>query len=325
MKEYIQTAVIFVIFLALIPCLAFAGKKGETTQTSAEKTKNYEDFMVSVYFTEENICETYTLDEYMIGAVMAQMPADFEQEALKAQAVLARTYILRRYESEKQSPTAALHGALISDDENLYQGFVTEEKAKEFYGDEYESAYIRISESVKSADGILTYEDEPVIAAFHAASSGYTESAETAWGQKIPYLQAVESESDAKLKGIETQTTVTDEEFKKRISEKYDIKFSDDKENWLEISEINERGYVTSLSVCGEKIPVSEFTDLMEISSPCFESDQRDGKFIFTSKGFGHLVGMSQYGANSMAAEGADYKEILLHYYTGCEISEFEY
>lgn len=322
MKDYIQTAAVFTVFMAAIPCLALASQHSEKASALPEEVS---DFTVGVYFTEEKKCESYTLEEYITGAVMAQMPADFEPEALKAQAVLARTYIQRRYESEKESPTPGLHGALISDDERLYQGFFTEAQAKKFYGDNYSAAYERVSGAARSAENyILTYGGEPVIAAFHAASSGHTESAKTAWGQDIPYLQAVESPADGELDGIETTVSISPEEFRERLSDSYSIDFTEDSEfsQWVELTQVNKRGYVSTVSVCGTEIPADEFTDILEISSPCFECSSGEGVLIFTSRGFGHLVGMSQYGADAMAEEGADFREILNYYYTGCEIGE---
>ena len=322
MKDYIQTAVIFVLFMAFIPCLAFAADRTELDKLK-KSSASAGDISVGIYFTEEKKCENYSLEDYIIGAVFAQMPADFDEEALKAQAVLARTYILRRSMSEAENPTAALHGALISDDTSLYQGFFTEEKAKDFYGEEYESAYKKISGAVKAADGILTYEDEPVIAAFHAVSSGWTESAKTAWGQDIPYLTSVESKWDSELEGAQTKVTLSEDEFEKTASETFGIKFDTSPKKWIEIKSADKHGYVTKLSLCGQDISVSDFISAFEISSPCFEYEYSDGSFVFTSQGFGHLVGMSQYGANSMAEEGKNYKDILLYYYKGCEISEY--
>ncbi len=315
MKENLHTTIAFILLLAFIPCLAYLTPEG----TSSAKA---DDITVGVYFTKEKKCVDYSLEEYVIGAVMAQMPADFETEALKAQAVLARSYIIRRYQSEKESPTPALHGSLISDDENLYQSFFTDEQAKDFYGEGYSAARDRITKAVRSAKGILTYKGEPVIAAYHAASSGYTESAKTAWGQDIPYLKSVKSENDAKLKGIETVTTLSLDEFDKLVYRHYGISTGGSAQPLT--TSANKHGYVTSLSICGSQADVQEFISLMEIASPCFEFEIKDGNIIFTAKGFGHMVGMSQYGANLMALDGADYKEILAYYYKNVKLSAAE-
>lgn len=310
MKEKIQTAVLFAVFMSLIPCLAFVGRSTGAAQ---------EEFTVGVFFREENKVERYSVEDYVIGAVLAQMPADFEEEALKAQAVLARTYIYRRMESEKDSPTTALHGALISDDDGLYQGFFTIEQARAFYGEEFDEAYERVKSAAESAEGILTYNGQPVIAAYHAASSGYTESALTAWGQDIPYLQAVRSELESGDECIETVTNISSEELERKLSGKYEIDLSGDLSSCLE-TQRNERGYVTNVKLCSQEIDALEFTEAVGIVSPCFDFEVQKNGFVFTSKGFGHLVGMSQYGANLLAKQGMNYEEILKSFFANCEV-----
>lgn len=310
MKEKIQTAMLFAVFMALIPCLAFVGRTTGAAQ---------EEFTVGVYFREKDKVEKYSVEDYVIGAVLAQMPADFEDEALKAQAVLARTYIYRRMESEKSSPTEALHGALISDDDTMYQGFFTLEQAKAFYGEEFDEAYEKVKAAVGSAQEILTYNGQPVISAYHAASSGYTESALTAWGQDIPYLQAAKSELESDDECIETVTNIGAKELESKLSEKYDIDLSGELSSCLE-TKTNERGYVTNVKLCSQEIDVGDFTEAAGIVSPCFEFEVQKNGFVFTSKGFGHLVGMSQYGANLMAKQGKNYEDILKSYFADCEV-----
>ena len=328
MKEFLQSVIVLIIFIAAIPCIAFlSGQKS----TPADTKKAAENMTVPIYFTKEKEVKNFSLEEYMIGSVLAQMPADFEPEALKAQAVLARTYILRRAQTEKQSPTESLCGALISDDTELYQGFFTEEKAKEFYTEDkfkggYEKAYQKVKSAVDQViDYTLTYKGEPVIAAFHAVSSGYTESAENAWGQDIPYLQAVKSESDKDVDGMENTVTFTAADLKETLCAVYDdIDFSpvSSAESWIKITDKTQRGYILKLEVCGKEISGRDFAEILGIASPCFTVDFSNTKFNFTSKGYGHLVGMSQYGANAMAKNGKNFKDILTYYYTDCEITE---
>ena len=173
---------VFAVILIIIPTIVFLRPNESASKPAfAEKEK------IAVYFTESGKTEDFTLEEYMIGSVLAQMPADFDEEALKAQAVLAHTYICRRQLSEAQSPTPALKGALISDDSTLYQSFFTLKAAKEYYGNDYEKAYKKVKSAVNAVkDDILTYNGEPIIVAFHAASNGHTQSAKNAWGEDIP-------------------------------------------------------------------------------------------------------------------------------------------
>ncbi|HCJ42070.1 SpoIID/LytB domain-containing protein [uncultured Ruminococcus sp.] len=309
MKENIQCAVVLAVCLALIPCLAFV----RNTRTAPK------ELTVGIYMTSEGQLEEYTLDDYVTGAVLAQMPADFSEEALKAQAVLARTYIMRRYADELDSPTPSLHGGLISDDERIYQSFFTPQQAQDFYGENYDTARARVEKAVRAAPEILTYKDVPVTAAYHSASSGSTESALTAWGVDIPYLQAVPSESDAELDGIETKLTISADELRTCVKEQLGIDLTGQPEKQLETS-ANERGYVTEIRLCGTKVNVQQFIAAVGIASPCFTFEVTDSKFTFTARGFGHLVGLSQYGANSMAEAGSSCREILAHYFKGCKL-----
>ncbi|MBQ8965791.1 stage II sporulation protein D [Ruminococcus sp.] len=311
MKEELRCGVVLVICLALIPCLVFLGKTEEQGG----------GFTVGVYLTKEDRVEEYTLDEYVTGAVLAQMPADFCEEALKAQAVLARTYILRRYESEQDKPDPALHGALISDDANVCQSFFSPSQAEAFYGADYAKARKRAEKAVREAGEILTCNGEPVICAYHTASSGHTESALTAWGQDIPYLQAVESGGDSRLEGLESRLELSAEEFTD-IAQKLGAKGKWGADDPIS-AETNERGYVTELRLFGTKVNVQKFVSLAGLASPCFEFEAGEKSIDFTAKGYGHLVGMSQYGANAMAEEGASYKEILAHYFQGAELKNF--
>lgn len=320
MKDLIQIMAVFAILLTIIPMIVFLRPDDRKAKPASAKSEK-----ISVYFTESGKTEDYTLEEYMIGSVLAQMPADFEEEALKAQAVLAHTYICRRQLSESRSPTAALKGALISDDASLYQSFFTEKAAKEYYGSDYEKAYKKVKSAVQSVENeILTYDGEPIIVAFHAASSGHTQSAKAAWGEDIPYLQSVDSSADKKLAAAECTQTLTAKDLRDHLLEQYpDIKFTDlaSADSWLE-TKTDGTGYVTSLTVCGYDIQPNAFCDILDISSPCFVCTFANTKFTFTSYGFGHLVGMSQYGANSMAQTGSTYKEILSHYFTGVKLQK---
>ena len=310
MRADVQCAVVLTICMALIPCLVFTGVK-----TKAEQMK------IGVYITAENKVEEFSMEDYLVGAVLAQMPADFSEEALKAQAVLARTYIYRRCACEEDSPTPSLHGAVVSDDDNIYQSFFTPEQAKYHYGSDIDNARRRVLKAVRAAPWILTYKGEPVIAAYHSASSGNTESALYAWGQDIPYLVPADSSSDAKLKGIESKTVISLEDMRSIAADSFGITLTGQPEKYLN-AETNERGYVTALTLCGKEVNVQQFTAACGIASPCFTFNIGDGSIIFTAKGFGHMVGMSQYGANSMAENGSTCEQILDHYFKGCELKK---
>lgn len=318
MKKQIEIMIIFGIFLMLIPCISFISKNENRIG------KNSESNTVKILFTKKDKVEEISLEDYMIGSVLAQMPADFEEEALKSQAVLTHTYILRRQITEQSNPDKKLKGADISDDSSLYQNYFTEEQAKKFYGDDYEKTYKKVSDAVNSVKNkILTYENEPIIVAFHAISSGSTESAENMWGEKIPYLISVNSSWDTKNDGFEKTTDFTADELSARLSSVFpELKSSELKENSIKIEKSSDCGSVLSLKIDNQTLSGIEFSNALSLPSPCFTLKFKDNSYTIKTKGYGHLVGMSQYGANYMAKDGKNYDEILAHYFPETSLTD---
>ena len=315
MRKHIGIMLIFALSLVLIPCIAFFDTTGILTSTSRDTVK--------FLFTDTGKISEIPLEEYVVGAVLAQMPADFEDEALKAQAVLAHTYILRRQMTENESPDKNLKGADISDDTSLYQAYFTKAQAKEFYGDKYDEAYSRVAKAVKDvANQVLTYKAQPIIVAFHAISCGKTQSSADLWGEDIPYLTSVDSSVDKQVEGFETATTLTLEEITQMLEAVYpDGDFSEIPDS-LRITSSTDSGAVLTVDAGGNQITGSDFAKALSLPSPCFTIDVSDEVYTFTTKGYGHLIGMSQYGANLMAKENQTCEEILLHYFPGTEITQ---
>ena len=317
-KKQIEITDIFGMALMLIPCISFISKNENRIG------KNSESNTVKILFTKKDKVEEISLEDYMIGSVLAQMPADFEEEALKSQAVLTHTYILRRQITEQSNPDKKLNGADISDDSSLYQSYFTEKKEKKFYGDDYEKTYKKVSDAVNSVKNkILTYENEPIIVAFHAISSGSTESAENMWGEKIPYLISVNSSWDTKNDGFEKTTDFTADELSARLSSVFpELKSSELKENSIKIEKSSDCGSVLSLKIDNQTLSGIEFSNALSLPSPCFTLKFKDNSYTIKTKGYGHLVGMSQYGANYMAKDGKNYDEILAHYFPETSLTD---
>lgn len=316
MKKQIGIMMVFGILLLTIPCITFI-HKSDSQAVNANGAST-----VKILFTKSNKVEEVTLENYMIGAVLAQMPADFEPEALKAQAILAHTYILRRQITEQEDPDEKLNGADISDDSSLYQSYFTEDQAKEFYGDDYDKAYKNVSTAVSEVkDMVVTYDSQPIIVAFHAISCGKTESAKNLWDEDIPYLISVESSSDEQVEGFEKSTQISDSDLLEKLGEAFpDLDFSD--LNSVEISKSTDTGVALIVNAGGNEISGTEFANALSLPSPCFTIEHKDGTYTFITKGYGHLIGMSQYGANFMAKDGSDYKEILAHYFPETKITK---
>lgn len=270
--------------------------------------------------------EKISVRDYVIGAVCAEMPATFEPEALKAQAVAAHTYAERQHRMEQERPTPELCGADFSNDSSLYQACFTENQARRYYGDNFEAAYAKICQAADEVlPYLLEYEEEPIIAAFCSMSAGKTESAEAVWGSPVAYLISVDSEADtAAPKYLETKS-VTPEDFRAAVEEICpDAVWDEDPGKWIQVGTCTEAGTVQSVTVGGAAVSGQDLRRCLGLRSAAFSViyDAEKKEFIFTTKGYGHGVGMSQYGANAMAKEGADWKEILQHYYPGAEIVE---
>lgn len=314
MKKQVIIMLVFGMFLLAIPCITFI-HKNNSQAVNALSTNT-----VKILFTKSNKVQEIPLEDYMIGAVLAQMPADFESEALKAQAILAHTYIFRRQITEQEEPDEKLKGADISDDSSLYQSYFTEDQAKEFYGDDYDKAYKNVSEAVSNVKNLVVkYDSQPIIVAFHAISCGKTESAKNLWGEDIPYLISVDSSFDENVEGFEKTTQLSSKDLVEKLQTAFpDLDFSDS--DGIEVVKITDSGTVLMVNAYGNELSGTEFANALSLPSPCFTVESKSDTYTFVTKGYGHLIGMSQYGANAMAKDGSDYKEILEHYFPGTKI-----
>lgn len=257
------------------------------------------------------------LRDYLIGAVAAEMPASYEPEALKAQTVACHTYAERIRKQNAAAPDPALCGADLSDDSSKYQAFLTADAMHELFGDAYDTGYAKIAAAVDAAgDLLLCYADEPIAAAFHAVSSGMTESAETVWGSALPYLVSVSSDADRNAPDYEETVRIPPDILKKALSaQNPECTFPDDPAAWFSAPECSPAGTVLQIQCGGTDWNGQLLRELLGLRSACF-SVQYDGtQFLFTTQGYGHDVGMSQYGANAMAQDGCGFAEILAHYY----------
>lgn len=317
--------VILTAFLAIVMITApLFFIKTQATPPAQENEQNgdmqTED---SVTFNVYN-CETGQLmelegREYIISVLAGEMPASFETEALKAQAVAAFTYAYRRKIS---GDTDEKHiGAELCTDSTHCKAYADKDAMKEKWGKEYEKYLNKITDAVDAVYGqIMTYDEEPIDAVFHAISSGKTEAAEDVWGNEIPYLVAVDSATDEATDGYLTKTEVSREDFIKILSEfNEEAEFDGDENTWLKNISRSDSGGIITAELCGIPVSGRNIRKLFQLRSTNFELSYSDGNFLFTVKGYGHGVGMSQNGANALAKGGYTYSEILKHYYTGVD------
>ena len=261
------------------------------------------------------------LREYLIGCVACEMPPTYETEALKAQAVAAYTNLVRL----KKTPDASLDGADISDSPSKHQGYYDEATQREKYGDKYDEYRKKLEAAVDAVKGeIITYNGEPIVAAYCAVSTGRTEDAAAIWSGDVPYLKSVNSTADKLSPDCSATVVMSTEQVRQALSADGGIKLGDDPSSWFSemILSDNKTGAVKSLNIGGKTLSGNAARKLLGLRSPSFTCDYSDGSFTFVTQGYGHLVGMSQYGANYMAQTGSSYKEILLHYYKGVKIEQ---
>lgn len=329
MKKYIAIILFTAVIIAAVPAIPVltsnrkdGGSISLTEFRFDEEDSSDEPYRVLDVSTGE-ITEVPVRD-YVIGAVCAEMPASFHSEAIKAQAVAAHTYAERQRLHERDCPTAELMGADFSNDVSKYQGYYTEEQARQVLGADFEKSYSRISECVDEVlDCIITYRDEPIISAFCSMSAGVTESAENAWGTAVDYLVPVDSSYDLSAPMYTNEVRFSREIMEYKLESAFQgVELGENMVGWLVVREVSDQGTVLKADVGNMSVTGNEVRSALALRSPCFEVRYEGEEAVITTKGFGHGVGMSQYGANSMAAEGHTWREILEHYYKGCTIKE---
>lgn len=281
-----------------------------------------QDGSVTLRVLNNGQVEEMTAGEYLIGVLRAEMPASFEEEALKAQAVAARTYTYYKIQ------TGSSHGdtADICTDYTCCQAYLAEDRALEKWGADAAAYEAKIEAAVKETDGqVLLYDGAPILAVFHSSSAGETRTAGTVWQNDLPYLQAVSSPENADaIPNYYSRAAFTAEEFCSKVLERLpDADLSGPMSGWLKNAETDSSGSVVKLDVGGVRIKGATLRSILGLRSACFEWEVQDDKLVFFVTGYGHGVGMSQYGAEEMALEGADYAEILTHYYTGVTLGSY--
>ncbi|MBE6911355.1 MAG: stage II sporulation protein D [Ruminococcaceae bacterium] len=289
--------------------------------TEEESAVQLADNDVTVTLNYNGEIKNIPLGEYLEGVVASEMPALFPDEALKAQAVAARTYTMKKI----AAPPAEEHnGAAVCNNPSHCKGYEPISAFASNWNTATEEYTKKIRRSVTETDGeILLYEGEPITAVFHSTSSGKTENAADVWGGNVPYLVSVDSYGEEASPRFEEKKTFDPEEFKKIFLNKYqNAAFDPNPENWVTDISRSEAGGVKTLKVGKVQLKGSELRTLYNLNSTNFTIYYISGKLEITCRGYGHGVGMSQYGARAMALDGKNYREILAAYYTGTELGK---
>ncbi len=330
MKHIAYIVLFLFIIIIVIPLIFVKGCKSNYKHNQ-EPIKQDDGLTneISLYITGEDKVIGINFDEYLKGVVAAEMPASFHIEALRAQAVAARTYTYYRIQNKKNSnqEVPEHQGAFVCDNPSHCKAWISKDIAFERWGKQDAKKYWdKVSDAVVSTeDFIITYDNEPIDAVFHSTSSGKTENSEDVWISTIPYLRATESVGDEQSPKYTSKIEISTEEFKMKLKE-YKPEIQIDKMDNLSIdSAINhiertEGGSVKMINIGDCNLKGTEIRKIFGLNSSNFSLQIHDDKLVFDVKGNGHGVGMSQYGANYFANEGMTYEEILKHYYKDVDL-----
>ena len=293
----------------------------ETAPLSPQPTElstGWDESQTVCILLEEGGTEEMTMAEYLWRVVAAEMPASFESEALRAQAVCARTYTLWK----RSAGSHSADGADLCDRSTCCQAYITHSEAEAKWEDLADVYTARIANAVADTDGqILTYNGTPIQAVFFSSSTDLTEDAAAVWGSSVPYLQTVSSPEGEEVPNYRSTVTLTAAQLKSQISAAgLGANLSGDPSQWITQISYTASGRVSSLRLGGVSLSGAAARSLFGLRSACFEVEEQNGIFTFRVTGYGHGVGMSQYGANAMAAGGKQWEEIVTHYFTGVAI-----
>ena len=295
------------IVVLLVPFVVISFKKDKTNFYLGEKKEN--NIIVRVKDSSTKEINEMDLEEYLIGVVAAEMPASFHDEALKAQAVAARSYALYKINNSKQDYD------LVTDVTN--QSYITKSEMKKKWNEAYDKYYYKIFRAVNDTKNeVIIYNDEVIEAFYFSMSNGYTEEAGLVFSENEPYLVSVKSKWDNEnLNGFVKNQVFGKNEFCNKLNISCETLNIDN----IERTSSNR---VNKITVNNMVFSGTEVRKKLNLRSTDFDITEEVDNIIITTYGYGHGVGMNQYGANGMAKEGYKYQDILKHYYVGTEISK---
>ena len=315
MKRRWKELIFAVILGFIVPSLIFMAvdkldtPNQETVSTSDASTNPSTALLISVLMDNGSV-KDMELEHYITCVVLKEMPASFELEALKAQAVVARTYTLRRFEKGSKHEEAdvctnsACCQAFITPEDYINSGCTQEQLNK-------------VSTAVADTAGeVLHYDGKLIEATYFSCSGGQTEDAKAVWGAEIPYLKATESPGEEKATHYVDTVTFTLEEFGERLG----AELTGVPQNWIEEITYTQGGGIDTIYICGQAYKGTEMRKKLRLRSTAFAITVMGQSVTVTTKGYGHRVGMSQYGADAMAVSGKMYPEILSHYYQNVQL-----
>ena len=302
MKKFIIVALLVVIIPFLFVKIF--------VKTDEIKFKYVTNNIIRVKDEKTGIINEVPFEDYIKGVVAGEMPATFELEALKAQAVASRSYAMYQMTATKDKEYDVLNTT-------ANQVYLTDQELKENWKEEYPEKINKIKEAINETSGeYLTYEGKVINAMFFSTSVGATENSEEVFVSALPYLRSVDSKWDEASPAYTDTYTFTLEEFYKKLNLQYNQTLT------IEVTSTTSTGRTKTLKINGTEINGRDLATKLNLRSNYFDIVQNENNVTITTKGFGHGVGMSQYGANGMAKEGYKYDQILKHYYQNTEIKK---
>lgn len=293
--------------------------------TKQEESNMASETMIRVYNIETGTLMELPLETYIIGVVAAEMPATFDLEALKAQAVAARTYAVNRMQQPNSKVTALHPQAQITTSPEICQAWISEDVQRARWGTQYEIWHKKVEQAVtETADEVLYYEAKLIDPVYHAScGGGFTESAENVWGTAKPYLVSVACNHPADKHSNE-KTTMTLTQFAEKMNLQGAVaasamygKNNNQKEYGLQTTVRTEANRVKEVQIGDELVRGGTLRSALGLKSTLMDWEITGDTITFTTNGYGHGVGMCQHGANYYAQQGYTYRQILQHYYPG--------
>ena len=320
MRKYAAAGLVLTVLLFGGAYLAAGGPAAEPEPAAPETAAVHHDRDVRLTIQDGDTTEQMTLERYLTGVVRGEMPASFEMEALRAQAAAERSYVYYQLAAGRKD---AHPDADFCTDHTCCSAYLSETAAREKWGGDFAPWNTRVEQAVSDTDGqVVLYNGRPILAVFHSSSAGRTAAAGDVWSGDLPYLVSVDSpEGEETVPNYYSTVTFTAAEAKEKLLAAHpELKLSGTPDRWFGAAAENDSGRVETVSVGGTDIEGTELRRIFGLRSACFTVAADSESVTFRVTGYGHGVGMSQYGANQLAREGKTWQEILEWYYTGATV-----
>ena len=320
MRKYAAAGLVLTVLLFGGAYLAAGGPAAEPEPAAPETAAVHHDRDVTLTIQDGDTTEQMTLERYLTGVVRGEMPASFEMEALRAQAAADRSYVYYQRAAWRKD---AHPDADFCTDHTCCSAYLSETAAREKWGGDFAPWNTRVEQAVSDTDGqVVLYNGRPILAVFHSSSAGRTAAAGDVWSGDLPYLVSVDSpEGEETVPNYYSTVTFTAAEAKEKLLTAHpELKLSGTPDRWFGAAAENGSGRVETVSVGGTDIEGTELRRIFGLRSACFTVAADSESVTFRVTGYGHGVGMSQYGANQLAREGKTWQEILGWYYTDATV-----